>query len=500
MTSVGADKTFAHSGAKLEFDLKSLPFAEGDRIADKYEVIRLLGSGTMAFVVAARHVELDKIVAIKCLRPEVLADVDLVDRFAREAREWAKIENEHVASVFDVGTMPNNAPFIVMEYVEGKGLGTLLREKGTAPVACATEYLLEGCEALAAAHAIGIVHRDVKPDSLFLARSTQGLDVIKLLDFGIAKLALTSSTVDGSGPRVKTMELTGTPVYMSPEQIRASTDLDARTDIWSLGCVLYELLAGHPPFEAASITFLTASILERPAPSLRERRPDVPEELEAVLSRCLAKDPNGRFQSVSQLAHALYPFAPRRAQLTVERCSQILRHAGLTPAPFVPPTIPPPHKSQPGFPTPATAAAKSRPPAATKSRPPAAATTRTTEEAAPVEMPLPTAATVRRWKTAFWAAVFILVIAGALAARRSTLDVTLAGETSIATDAMKATPPPVVTATVTAEVTGKPSLPEADALETQTPPAASAVPKSKSKKSHAQKGASDTSQEIDVGF
>jgi serine/threonine protein kinase len=481
MTSVGADKTFAHSGAKLEFDPKTLPLNEGDRIADKYEVVRRVGSGAIAFVVAAKHIELGEIVAIKCLQPGFRADAGLVERFAREARAWAKIENEHVARFFDVGTLPDNTPFIVMEYVEGKGLGALLREKGTAPVACAVEYLLEGCEALAAAHASGVVHRDVKPDSLFLARSIQGLDVIKLIDFGISKVALTSSAVDGSGPRVKTMELTGTPAYMSPEQIRASTDLDARTDIWSLGCVLYELLAGHPPFEAASITLLTASILERPAPPLRERRPDVPEELEAVLARCLAKDPNRRFQSISQLAHALYPFAPRRAQLSVERCSQILRHAGLTPAPFIPQTIPPPNRPSLNL---ATTSAT------------AAANARTTDEPTHVEMPLPTPATVRRWKTAFWAAVFLLVVAGVLAARHPTLDATLAGDTSVVTAAMKGTPPAAVAATATVDFTEKPTPSEADVLDTQTPPAASAVPKSKSRKPHAPKG----TEEIDVGF
>jgi serine/threonine-protein kinase len=518
MTSFGADKTFAHSGTKLNFDPK-LPFAEGDRIADKFEVIGLVGSGGMAFVVAARYLELNEIVALKFLKPEYLADTDLVERFAREARALAKIENEHVSRIYDVGTMPDGAPFIVMEYLEGKDLGALLREEGPAPVECACEFLLQGCEALAAAHAIGIVHRDVKPDNLFLAQCTQGLDVIKLLDFGISKLAV-SGVVDGTGPHVSTTALMGTPVYMSPEQIRASSDLDARTDIWSLGCVLYELLTGDAPFKSPSITALTASILERPAPLLRTRRPDVPPELEAVVTRCLAKDPNHRFQSVSQLAAALRPFAPRRAQLSVERCSQILRHAGKTSAPLVLQSIPPPRKDSKPAAAPKSAAEgtprKSEKPPRTSEKPPRTSEKppRTSEKPRSVDLLLPPPTPARRRKAPLIAGICILVAAGAFAARRSHVDTNLDTATSIATAVTKGTPALAAAATAPApataemiphvaaiaDVTRIPTTTQLDAVDTKTPPVASAASKPKSPRKPRTPKSNSTSQEIDVGF
>lgn len=308
-----AENTLDHTA---EIEVAGLPFRAGDRIADKYEVIRLLGSGGMAIVVAAKHLELDETVALKFLRSECLANPDLVARFADEARASVKVRSEHVARVFDVGTMPDGAPFIVMEYLEGQDLGALLREQGKLPLERACDYVIQACEALAAAHAIGIVHRDVKPENLFLVGSGHELDIIKLLDFGISKLSLRGSGFGHTGERVKTTMWMGTPIYMSPEQIRATGDLDGRSDIWSLGCVLFELLTGHPPFKAPSVTLLTATILERPAPRLRDGRPELPAELEVVVARCLEKDPNARFQNVRALAAALLPFAPSRLRFS----------------------------------------------------------------------------------------------------------------------------------------------------------------------------------------
>jgi serine/threonine-protein kinase len=498
MTGVGADNTPAHNGTQLGGGAKLLPFGPGDRIAEKYEVIRALGRGGVAFVVAARNVELDEIVALKFLRQEFLGDADLVDRFASEARASAKIENEHVAHILDVGAMPDGAPFIVREYLDGKDLGALLREAGTAPVECACEFLLQACEGLASAHALGIVHRDVKPDNLFLARSTQGLDVIKVLDFGISKLALTGSVIDGSGPHLTSMAVRGTPLYMSPEQIRNSSHLDARTDIWSLGCVLYRLLTGHAPFEASSITSLTASILEQPAPLMRERCPDVPEELETVVARCLAKNPDHRFQSVSQLAAALYPLAPRRARLSVERCSQILRHAGLTPVPIVLRTIPPPSH------LPADLAATLQTTAEN--------TRRTSDEPAHVDVPLAAPAPARRWKWPLLAGFCMLVVAGAFAARRPDFGATFAGATSIASTKGPEAPPSAGAAATpttgdttspapaTTDLTEKANTSEVGTLDAKTPPIGSAAPKPRSHKPRKGISQTGTTQEIDVGF
>jgi serine/threonine protein kinase len=308
----------------------SMPFSPGQVINGKYEVVELIGVGGLGFVVAANHVELGEKVALKFLRPEAMSNVEAVSRFSREARASAKLRSEHVARVFDVGTLPDGSPFIVMEFLEGINLGVLLHERGPLPVSLAIEYVLQTCEALATAHASGVVHRDIKPDNLFLNRRAGDLHVIKVLDFGISKVSLSRSASETRHALVETTMAMGSPIYMSPEQIRAAKDIDARTDIWSLGCVLYELLTNRLAFDASTVTEVTAAILERETPSLRSARPDVPEELEIVIQRCLAKQPGQRFQNVSELAIALAPFAAARARVLIERCYSILQGAGMT--------------------------------------------------------------------------------------------------------------------------------------------------------------------------
>jgi serine/threonine-protein kinase len=331
-SKTGLQKVAPSSGNQLAVEPIKMPFHEGDVIAGKYEIIQLIGTGGMGFVVAANHIELGEKVALKFLRTDCLANQELVGRFAREARAAVKIKSEYVARVFDVGSLPNGAPFIVMEYLEGQDLYEIVHDNGPLPIHTAVEYIMQACEALAVAHAAGIVHRDIKPENLFLTRRTTGMDIIKVLDFGISKVALTGSVFESTLPLVKTMMPMGSPVYMSPEQIRASSDIDPRTDIWSLGCVLFELLTGHAPFEAPSITLLTATILEQAAPLLRTQCPEAPAELEAIVDRCLEKDPNRRYQDIGELAVALYRFAPRRARLSAERSVQVLRAAGLSQA------------------------------------------------------------------------------------------------------------------------------------------------------------------------
>jgi eukaryotic-like serine/threonine-protein kinase len=302
-----------------------MPFAEGELIAGKYEVQRLLGSGGMGYVVSALHVELGEKVALKFLRPEALAIPELVERFAREARAAAKIRSEHITRVFDVGSLPDGVPFIVMEHLEGQDLCDVLHQQGPMPIKVAVEYVMQACEALAAAHAAGVVHRDIKPENLFLTRHAQGLDFIKILDFGISKVAL----APGKRAFVRTQMPLGSPVYMSPEQIRASEHVDARTDIWSLGCVLFELLTGVVAFDEPSLMQLSAAILERDPVPLREYLPDAPVELEKVILRCLEKDVTKRYGNIAELAIALYPFAPRRSRISAERCYHALKNAGI---------------------------------------------------------------------------------------------------------------------------------------------------------------------------
>ncbi len=303
-----------------------MPFAIGDVIAGKYEVLKLIGSGGMGYVVSAMHVELGEVVALKFLRPEALQIEELVERFAREARAAAKIRSEHVARVFDVGTLPDGVPFIVMEHLAGQDLADVLAHGGPLPVKVAVEYVMQACEALAAAHAAGVIHRDIKPENLFLTRHAQGLDFIKILDFGISKVALTPG---GKRAFVRTMMPIGSPVYMSPEQIRSSEHVDPRTDIWSLGCVLFELLTGVVAFDEPTLMQLSAAILEQDPVPLRALVPDAPPELEEVVLRCLEKDADKRYGNIAELAIALYPFAPRRSRISAERCYHALKNAGI---------------------------------------------------------------------------------------------------------------------------------------------------------------------------
>ncbi|HTQ02604.1 MAG TPA: serine/threonine-protein kinase [Polyangiaceae bacterium] len=302
----------------------TLPFAPGDVIGEKYEVVGVLGSGGVAYVISALHLELGEMVALKFLRPESLEHEDVVARFASEARAVARIKSEHVAHVFDVGTLPDGAPFIVMEYLEGKDLADTLAEKRKLPIKVAVDYVLQACEALACAHAAGIVHRDIKPENLFLTQQAASVECIKVLDFGISKSAMAG--FEPAGRRfAQTMLPMGTPGYMSPEQIRACGTVDARTDIWALGCVLSELITGATAFHAPTLLQLGAAILEREPIPLRKGAPDAPAELEAIVMKCLQKDPDQRYQDVAELAAALYRFGPRRSRISAERCHQVLK-------------------------------------------------------------------------------------------------------------------------------------------------------------------------------
>jgi eukaryotic-like serine/threonine-protein kinase len=302
---------------------------EGDVLAGKYRVERILGIGGMGVVVAAHHLQLDEKVALKFLLPQSLADTDAVARFLREARAAVKIKNEHVARVIDVGTLPNGAPYMVMEYLDGGDLAAWLKQRGPLPIEQAVEFVLQACVAVADAHALGIVHRDLKPANLFCVRRSDGQLSIKVLDFGISKLA----SIAGAGPSLamtKTASMMGSPLYMSPEQMRSSKDVDAQTDIWALGVILFELISGRPPFQGDSITELAIKINNEAAPPIQSVRPDVPGELQTIVSKCLEKDRRRRYRNVAELALALVPFAPKRAQGTVDRISGIIHASGLS--------------------------------------------------------------------------------------------------------------------------------------------------------------------------
>ncbi len=317
----------------------------GDILAGKYRVERVLGQGGMGIVVAAHHIQLDEKVALKFLLPEALGSAEAVARFVREARAAVKIKSEHVARVSDVGTLETGAPYMVMEYLEGGDLSDWLKQRGPMPVEQASEFVLQACVAVADAHALGIVHRDLKPANLFCVRRSDGQLSIKVLDFGISKL----TDLSGTGPSMamtKTSALMGSPLYMSPEQMRSSKDVDAQTDIWALGIILFELLTGHPAFTAESVTELAIRVASEPAPLVRTSRPDVPPGVEAVIAKCLEKDKRQRFRNVAELAYALLPFAPKRAKASVDRISGIIQAAGLSTSALAVPASPPADSTQ----------------------------------------------------------------------------------------------------------------------------------------------------------
>jgi eukaryotic-like serine/threonine-protein kinase len=288
----------------------------GAVLAGKYRVERVLGQGGMGVVVQATHLQLGQPVALKFLLPEVLGNPDIVARFLREAQAAVRLKSEHVARVIDVGTLDTGAPYMVLEYLDGVDLAHVDRRHLSPGLI--VDFLLQACEGLAEAHALGIVHRDVKPGNFFLARRNDGSTQLKVLDFGISK-----SPVGLEGSLTATQAVMGTPAYMSPEQMRSAKAVDARSDIWALGAVLYELLQGAPPFEADSFAAMCVKVAMDPHGPLTV---PLPPGLAEVVYRCLDKDPARRFQNVAELAAALAPFAqsPAQAALAVERAARML--------------------------------------------------------------------------------------------------------------------------------------------------------------------------------
>jgi serine/threonine protein kinase len=289
----------------------------GQVFLGKYRVESILGQGGMGVVAECTHLQLNERVALKMLREDVLLDPDAVERFMREAQAAAKLKSEYVARVRDVGALESGTPFMVMEYLDGQDLGVLITERGTLPAPWATELILQTCEALSEAHSLGIVHRDIKPTNLFVTWRPDGTALIKVLDFGISKSSM------GTDMRLtQTQSLLGTPAYMSPEQMRSARLVDGRTDIWSLGTVLYELLEGRKPFEAESFSEMCVKVaVDPPSPMSR-----APIDLQHVVLRCLAKTPEQRYASMAELARDLVPFTqdPHQASMLVERMQRML--------------------------------------------------------------------------------------------------------------------------------------------------------------------------------
>jgi len=286
------------------------PVLPGETLAGKYRVERVLGRGGMGIVVAARHLQLDERVAIKFLLGE--RSESSADRFLREGRAAAKVKGEHVCRVFDFGRLETGEPYLVMEHLEGTDLARKLEREGPQAPSSVVGWVIQACDALADAHAIGIVHRDLKPANLFLADRADGSACAKVLDFGISKVAR-AETITAPATTM------GSPVYMSPEQMESARDVDARSDVWSLGVLMYELLAGKLPFVGDSMVQLSVLVRERREEPLERVAPGVPEGLARVITRCLEKKADARFASVADLAAALAPYAPPDVSALVAR-------------------------------------------------------------------------------------------------------------------------------------------------------------------------------------
>jgi eukaryotic-like serine/threonine-protein kinase len=303
------------------------PIAMGGVVADKYRVDRVIGFGGMGIVCAGTHVELGTPIAIKFVRPERGGDERAVARFLTEARSAAQLKSQFACRVMDCGRLPSGTPYIVMELLQGADLRTLVDQQGPLPIEDAVSYALQACEALAEAHAKHIVHRDVKPENLFLTEGPDATPLLKVLDFGISKQGgpLASNRV-----HTEPTENMGSPFHMSPEQMIDPAGVDSRTDIWSLGVVLYEVLTGQLPFSGDTTPQLCANVMTTQPIPPQLHREEIPDGLSQVILRCLQKDRAHRYADVAELGLALKPFGGAASSLAAARVERIL---GRTPAP-----------------------------------------------------------------------------------------------------------------------------------------------------------------------
>jgi eukaryotic-like serine/threonine-protein kinase len=300
----------------------SLPTRVGELVGGKYRIERFLAQGGMGVVYEAQHVIVRRRFAVKFLRPDYAHRREFLTRFQREAEAAGALENEHIASAVDFGVAADGSPFMVMEYLVGENLAALLGREGRLPLARAADLCVQACHGAEAAHAAGILHRDLKPKNLFLTRREDGTDLLKILDFGVAKLSprqYDHTTTD-------TGAVIGTPAYMSPEQARGERTLDARSDVYALGTILFEMLSGQLPHPGDSPNAILYHISTHPPISLAVATVGLPSAVVEAVDRALASDPAARPHSANALAQALLPFAQR--QVWPERPGQEPADAG----------------------------------------------------------------------------------------------------------------------------------------------------------------------------
>jgi serine/threonine-protein kinase len=274
----------------------------GEVLAGKYRIEEKIDEGGMGCVYRATHVLMEKTIAIKVLHPALAADDNIVERFTREAKAASRISHPHAISVTDFGESENGVVYLVMEYLRGRTLKDIIRAGGPMPLTRVTEIVRQVAGALEVAHTEGVVHRDLKSDNIMLEEAAGG-DWAKVLDFGIAKI---QQDVDKTDPGLTAPNLIiGTPQYMSPEQCSQASKIDSRTDIYSFGVILYEMLVGHVPFAGDSPTTIMMKHLQEPAPSVLDERKDLPASVGEVVARALAKRPEDRYQNTNELSDAL---------------------------------------------------------------------------------------------------------------------------------------------------------------------------------------------------
>jgi eukaryotic-like serine/threonine-protein kinase len=274
-------------------------------VGGKYRIVRFLASGGMGSVYEAQHTVVRRRFAVKFLHHELAVRRELLARFQREAEAAGALESEHVAAAIDFGIAPDGAPYIVLEYLVGESLEHLLEREERLPVSRATNLVVQACRGVQAAHAAGIVHRDLKPHNLFVCRREDGTDLVKVLDFGVAKLEL----LEKGAAATRTGTVLGTPSYMSPEQARGEKNIDVHSDVYALGAILYELLSGKKPHPGDSHNAILHHIATQPALPLSAAAPNLPEALVAVVEGALAQDAAARPASADALASALAPWA-----------------------------------------------------------------------------------------------------------------------------------------------------------------------------------------------
>ena len=283
----------------------------GELLGDKYRIVRFIGEGGMGTVYEAYHNVVGRRFAVKFLHSELARVDEILERFKREAQAAGALESENIASIVDFGHAVDGIPYIVMEFLIGEDLARFLAREGSLPVVRAVNIIIQACRGLDAAHASGIIHRDLKPENLFICRRGDGSDLVKILDFGIAKLA--QANLEGPSASVtRTGSTMGTPFYMSPEQARGAKEVDHRVDVYGLGVILFEALTGQKPHPGDSYNAILYHILTQPPTPIATLRSGLPEDLIDVLHRSLAFDPGDRPATVMDLAHALARHAGRQ--------------------------------------------------------------------------------------------------------------------------------------------------------------------------------------------